>query len=335
VLAGVSLALMSGGQRPVAGRERLARSGGMAVRAVLIAALGMALAELGTGIAVILTYYGLLFLCGLPFLGWGPRPLAALSVAWVVVAPVVSQLVRPHLPERGFQSPTLGQLADPGQLFGELLLTGYYPVLPWLAYLLVGMALGRLDLRSRRVQGWLVGLGGVTAIASTTLSHALTRQPSVAKALVSDPPTAETGSMLLERIAKGVPGTTPTGGAWEWLLVVAPHSATPFDLAQTIGSALLVIGLCLLLVGSLPQVGVRFVAVLFGAGTMTLTLYTLHVVMRTSDVWPAETPDSYRWHVLVVLAIGSAYAGLRQRGPLERLVGHASDAMARRVRARS
>ena len=44
-------------------------------------------------------------------------------------------------------------------------------------------------------------------------------------------------------------GNTPTGGAWEWLLVVAPHSTTPFDLAQTIGSALPVIGLCLLLVG--------------------------------------------------------------------------------------
>ena len=44
-------------------------------------------------------------------------------------------------------------------------------------------------------------------------------------------------------------GNTPTGGPWEWLLVVAPHSATPFDLAQTIGSALLVIGLCLLVVG--------------------------------------------------------------------------------------
>ena len=41
VLAGVSLALMSGGPRPVRGRERLATTTGLAVRALLIAALGL------------------------------------------------------------------------------------------------------------------------------------------------------------------------------------------------------------------------------------------------------------------------------------------------------
>ena len=33
---------------------------------------------------------------------------------------------------------------------------------------------------------------------------------------------------------------------------VAPHSTTPFDLGQTIGSAVLVVALCLLLVRLLP-----------------------------------------------------------------------------------
>jgi hypothetical protein len=41
-------------------------------------------------------------------------------------------------------------------------------------------------------------------------------------------------------------GSTPADGDWSWMLLVAPHSATPFDLAQTIGSALFVIGACLL-----------------------------------------------------------------------------------------
>ncbi len=54
---------------------------------------------------------------------------------------------------------------------------------------------------------------------------------------------------------------------------------------------------------------------------MTLTLYTLHVIMRTPDVPPAETPESYVWHVLVVLGIGAAYAAMRRKGPLEQLVG--------------
>lgn len=105
VLAGVSLSLMSGRSNPVAGRERRAVASGLAVRALVIAAIGLVLGELGSGIAVILTYYGLLFLLGLPFLGLRARPLALLSAAWLTVVPVLSHLLRPHLPDRGFASP--------------------------------------------------------------------------------------------------------------------------------------------------------------------------------------------------------------------------------------
>ena len=60
VLAGVSLVLM---------HRRTYAGAGLAVRALLVALLGLALGELETGLAIILTYYGLLFLMGLPFLG--------------------------------------------------------------------------------------------------------------------------------------------------------------------------------------------------------------------------------------------------------------------------
>ncbi len=49
LLAGVSLALMTGGREPVRGQERLARSAGLAVRALLIAFLGLMLGEIGSG----------------------------------------------------------------------------------------------------------------------------------------------------------------------------------------------------------------------------------------------------------------------------------------------
>lgn len=330
VLAGVSLALMTGRTEPVHGRERVARSAGLAVRALLVALLGLALGGLESGLAVILTYYGVLFLCGLPFLGLRARALFVLAGGWLLVAPVVSHLLRPHLPGRGTESPTFAQLADPGQLLSELLVSGYYPVLPWLTYLLVGIGLGRLDLTQRRVQAVIAAVGATLVVLTTAVSRALTGLDEVRVALVSVPPTAESADAVLDRIAYGMFGTTPTGGAWQWLLVVAPHSGTPFDLAQTIGSALLVIGLCLLLVGVLTPAGERFVAVLFGAGAMTLTLYTLHVVMKTPGVWPAERPESYVWHVLVVLAIGAAYAAARRPGPLEHLVSLSAGAVVRR-----
>lgn len=297
VLAGVSLALMTRKHR---GPRDLAA---IAVRALLIAVLGLWLGGLGSGLAVILTYYGVLFLLGLPFVFLRARTLAILCGCWVLAAPALSHAVRPHLPERGFASPTFDQLADPGQLLSELLFTGYYPVVPWLAYLLAGLALGRANLRDPQLLG-IVTLGGLgVAVLSTQVSRVL-----------ADP-------VLASQHATGMHGTTPADGDWSWLLLVAPHSATPFDLAQTIGSALFVIGGCLLLERLLPRPGVVALAIAFGAGAMTLTLYSLHVVLRTPDVWPPDDPDSYVAHIAVLLLIGAVYAAVGWRGPLETVVG--------------
>lgn len=329
VLAGVSLALMTGREQPVRGRARLAASAGLAVRALLIAALGLALGELGSGLAVILTYYGLLFLLGVPFVGLGARALIVLAGVWAVVMPVVSHLVRPELPERRFDNPTLGQLGDPGALLSELAFTGYYPVLPWLAYLLVGMGVGRLALERRDVQRRLAIVGLGLAVGATVVSRVLTRRSDVVDPLRADFGGGLSGPDLLDVIAGGLYGTTPTSGPWQWLLVVAPHSATPFDLAQTVGSALAVIGACLLLVGVLPRLGERAAAVVFGAGTATLSLYSLHVVLHTERFWPPETGDAaFRWHALVLLWLGAGLVALKQRGPLESAVRVASRATA-------
>ena len=334
VLAGASLALMTGGRRPVAGRERSARQAGLVVRALLIALVGLGLGELESGLAVILTYYGVLFLLGVPFVGLGARPLLVLAGVWVVLAPVLAQLVRPRLPERRFDNPALDQLGDPSLLLSELLFTGYYPSVPWLAFLLVGMAVGRLDLRNRAVQAYVAGVGLVLAVGATLVSRWLTDREAVAQALLADAaPDVRTGPELLDSIAGGMYGNTPTGGSWAWLLVVAPHSSTPFDLAQCIGSALFVIGVCVGLVGLCGNTVTRGLAVFFGAGTMTLSLYTLHVVSRTEAVWPAETPESFRWHVLVLLGVGAVFVGKRWRGPLETMVRAVAEGAAATVRS--
>ena len=320
VLAGVSLALMTGRRTPVRGAERGRRSLALATRAVLVATIGLALGGLETGIAVILTYYGVLFLLALPFLGLTTKPLLALAAAWVVVGPVVSQVVRPHLPERRYDSPHFAQLADPGPLLSELLFTGYYPCVPWLAYVLLGMALGRADLGNRGLQAWLAGAGLATAVVATAVSRWLTGLDAVATRLLADSPPGMTIDQLLDDIADGMYGQTPVDGSWAWLLVVAPHSSTPFDLAQTMGSAALVLGVCLAVAGLAGHVGRRALAVFFGAGTMTLSLYTLHVLMRTERLWPAEEPESLSTHVLVLMAIGALFVAAGKHGPLEWLV---------------
>jgi len=325
VLAGVSLGLMTGRRDPVAGQERWARCAGLAVRALLIASFGLLLGELDSGLAVILTHYGLLFLLALAFVGLRAPALLILAAAWAVLAPVLSQVVRPLLPERGYDSPTLGQLADPLQLLSELTFTGYYPVVPWLGYLLLGLGIGRLDLRRRTVQLRMVCVGLGLAVLATLVSRALLGRPGVARELGRDLGLRGVDAAELQRqVEGGMFGNTPTAGSWDWLLVVAPHSTTPFDLAQTMGSALAVIGVCLLVVAALPSFAVRVVSIVFGAGTMTLTLYSLHVLLRTDLLWPPDE-GAYAQHALVLLAIGAVFVGVGCRGPLERLVGAASE----------
>jgi uncharacterized membrane protein len=305
VLAGVSLALLSGRRTPPTGQARRVAVRSLAVRALLIAAIGLTLGHLESGIAVILTYYGLMFLLALPFLGLRAPWLALLSAVWLVVVPVLSHQLRPELPAPRGANPAWDQLSEPSLLLGELLLTGYYPALPWLAYLFAGMAIGRSDVARRTLQAGLLVGGTLLAVAATRVSDALTADR------FSERELAEFGF--------GMYGTTPTDSS-DYLLLVAPHSSTPFDLAQTIGSSVAVIGGCLLLLSLLPPPGVRGMAVLFGAGTMTLSLYSLHVWMRTDDVWPPEEPGSMLWHIVILGGIGAGFAAARRRGPLEAVV---------------
>lgn len=328
VLAGLSLALISGGSTPQAGRDLGRTTAGLAARAVLIALIGLAVGGLETGLAIILTYYGVLFLLGLPFLRLRAVPLAVLAAAWVLIGPVVSHLVRPELPERVGGSPDFSRLSDPGPLLSEVLFTGTYPAVPWLAYLLAGMALGRMDLRGWRTPLRLAAWGAGLAVTATVVSRLCTADLGIRSALF--PYQTLTHEQALTILARSLHGSPPTGGAWQWLLVVSPHSATPFDLAQTIGSALVVLGLALALVHVVPRPGKQVLAVLAGAGTIPLTAYTLHVVMKTQQVWPPERPDTYGWHVAIVLGLGAVFALTGRRGPLEWIVGWPGRALRQR-----
>ena len=321
VLAGVSLALVSGRERPPHGRVRVAASVRILVRALLIGALGLTLGLLPTHIAVILGYYAVLFLLGLPFLGWSSRVLAVAAAAWVVVLPVVSMVVRPHLPPRVGGSPTPGDLLDPGRLAADLLFTGYYPAAVWVAYLLAGLAVGRSSLRRPRTAATMAGLGAALVVGAALLSRALLARPGAQDALRAEFPYDVTDPAMQDAfLVHGLSGSTPPG-TWWWLAVETPHSGTPLDLARTIGSALLVIGVCLLV----TRAGTRLWAAAFGAGAMTLSLYTLHVLVMAEGYWPHLERD-YTEQVILVLGTGAVFALLGLRGPLEWLVGETARA---------
>ncbi|HEX4977011.1 MAG TPA: heparan-alpha-glucosaminide N-acetyltransferase domain-containing protein [Nocardioides sp.] len=312
LLAGVSMALMSGRTRPEHGGTATRTEARLFLRALLVALIGLLLGELDTNVAVILTYYGLLFCLGIPFLRLTWKPLAALAAVWLIVGPVLSHLVRPALPAPSYVSPSFAAVDDPWQLLTELLFTGYYPAVPWLAYLLAGMAVGRLTLSSVKVAAVLAIGGQVVALVAKVASALLVDSGDVRGTLIrtyvgpGDPELAEI-------LNEGLFGTTPTA-SWWWLAVSGPHTGTPFDLAHTIGTGLSVIGIALLFSAVAPKV----FAVVFGAGAMTLTLYSLHVVLLVPQAWSEDSMGSFLKHSALILVIGAVYRLLGRSGPLER-----------------
>jgi uncharacterized membrane protein YeiB len=316
LLAGVGIALSTTrvASDPRGHRARLV------VRALAVAAVGLVLGSFDSGLAIILTFYGALFLLALPVLTWGPRSLAALAAGWALLSPVVSLLLRRQVEAPHKIVPSFADLAEPGNLLTELVLTGYYPVLTWGTYLFAGMAIGRLDLRHPRLGPRLALLGAALATCSIAVSASLTSSPSVRAALLSDPrrPVGD-WSGLDAQIRRGLFGTHPTGTSW-WLGVWSPHSGSIVDLVHTTGTAVLVLGLALWLVRSTVALPWQVIA---GAGAMTLTLYSTHTLVLASALG-VRGEVALVLHTLLALSVGALFASLPARGPLEELVSNAT-----------
>ncbi|GAA5117029.1 heparan-alpha-glucosaminide N-acetyltransferase domain-containing protein [Pseudonocardia adelaidensis] len=315
VLAGVGVALATGGtQRPEGNRAHLAAGAALVVRGILVGALGLTLVALDAPVAIILAYYGVLFVVAAVLLRAPRGVLAAGAVLACVLTPVASQLLRAGLPDGPGDQVGWPALAEPGAAVVTLVLTGYYPVLTWTTYLLAGLAVGRLDLRRPQVATGLLTGGVALAVAAHTVSSWLLG------------PGDGVWVLGAEASARRY-GTTPTGNWW-WLAVDSPHSGSTLDLAATTGSALAVLGAMLLLSRWAP----RPMGVPAALGSAPLTLYTLHVVALAVYAG-SGSDDLVLWvgHVLVatLIGIGLRLAGLR--GPLEAVVAAAGRAVRRGV----
>ncbi|GAC1510333.1 MAG: hypothetical protein NVS1B16_00540 [Pseudarthrobacter sp.] len=335
VLAGVGLALSTGRQVPPAGVALNAARRGVALRALVIAAVGLSLGGLEVNVAIILVHYALLFLCVLPFLGLKLKALCVWAVGWILLSPVLAYVLRPWLmaanpPLQLGRNPSWEDLSTPLPLLGDLFLTGYYPVLQWLAYLLVGLVIGRLALTKTLVP--ILLLTGGTAVAA------------LAKALGTAAMENWGGRAALEQVlnAPGYPlrsvlQVNLTGirqeGSWWWLASAAPHSATTLDLAHTSGVAAAVVGACLLLGRLADWLDLDLLLPLRGAGAMTLTLYSVHVwvvsVFYLKPLPAGWTEDGiYFAHAATAITVGIVFVLLKRRGPLEWL-GHAANQLGR------
>ncbi len=326
VVAGIGLALLTGGHRPH-GRAGISRDRrGIAARAVVVAIVGLMLGGLETNIAVILFHYGVLFLLALPFVSMSLRVLSWWAGGWTLLSPVAAFILRPWFQQHVSPSdvggnPNLEHFGEPVTLLADVMVTGYYPALQWLSYLLLGMVVGRLDLRSLRVQVGLLAGGTALAVAAKLLSGFLLGPAGGLAALrqTQDGQRYDIEAMLPVSLT-GI----DQSGTWWWLAASAPHSGTQFDLVHTAGTAVAVVGLCLLIARRAQWL----LLPLAGAGAATLTLYSLHIwIMSIVDQQqPMWEPATVYWcQVVAFVALGLVLRKLRARGPLEFVATGASD----------
>lgn len=333
-LAGVSLALLTGGNQPHTGRLLRRDRVRIAVRAVLLFLLGMALTQLGAPMMVILSYYALYFLLALPLLRVRPGVLLGIAALWAVLGPLLSFVIRLPMDVKtigGAASFTdllsLSSATDAGL---RLVLTGAYPVLTWMPFVLTGLAIGRLNLRATAVRLRMVAAGVGLAIlgygGSWLAMHVFGGIRALEPMLnVLRPLAKQMGMDPLEFMTSTGYGTTPTTNP-AFLLLDAPHSGTPFEIIGSTGFALAMLAICLFL----GDWSGRILAPLTAIGAMALTVYTaqgiaLKLIMDGAGPSLASQP----WLPLTGLVVGSLvlcglWRPLLGRGPLEWIMHQAS-----------
>lgn len=278
LLAGLSAALLSGGYRPLTGpRMRHARVR-VLVRAAALWPLGVLMTALGTMVAVILESYAVMFALAALALSWRRRTLLVAAGVVAVVGPVVLRLLEPGL--YWVQNDPQPQLVD-------LLVGRFYPVVVWMAYLLVGMAVGRTDLLApgapRRLALWGVPLA------------------------VAGYGTAALGTHLL---------VGPTNTLRRPLLDASAHANSTPEVVGNIGVTLVVLALALLAAEHLP----RLVQPLASVGALALTVYCGHLVaiaVLGNEVIYEPSNVTLAVFVVVALVAATLWRLVLRRGPLE------------------
>lgn len=329
LLAGVGLAFSTGGRTPHRGRALTADRVALLVRAALIAALGLGINELmpaSTPAIGILVYYGMFFLLAIPFLGLSAPVLFAAALFFSVAGPVLVYLTRDALPAMVAENPTFTQLVTaPGATVSQLLLTGTYPALPYLTYVLAGMALGRLDLAKIKVQGSLL-LGGIVLAVTAWLVYwvLIVKTGGYGQLMIYTPWLGE--RQIDEIIIWGPDPTVPTT-TWWWLLVNGPHLDTPVSLLHSLGTGAAALGFFLLL----ARWAATWLKPLVAIGSMTLTLYSAHLLALTLEVHYDRPLLWFLIHLIVAVAFAMTWRRFKGQGPLERLLARIASAARRRA----
>ncbi|MET7714483.1 DUF418 domain-containing protein [Streptomyces sp. NPDC005407] len=335
LLAGFTLVILTGRPEPRTGRAGRQAVGRVLIRSAILIALGYALIALDTDIDVILAAYGLLFVLALPLYRLRAATLAVIAAAAALVLPQVLYVIRIAVENGNWADAViafdpLARITD-SDGFVELFITGAYPVVTWLPFIIAGMAVAKLDLGRSGVLSRVAMCGGALAVLGYGGSWlALHLVPGAQAAVNAATDTTAAASAWWSDAV----GEDPTAGVPAWLLVAAPHSQTTWSILGNTGVALLILATCLVATDRSAQV--RWAASpVIAVGSIALTAYVGQIIaIRVLGV--EDLPDSAALPVFICFAVAAmllalAWTQVFRRGPLEYLL-HAATMPARMIK---
>jgi uncharacterized membrane protein len=338
VLFGVSISLLA---RHGAHPDRA-----LLVRAAVLAPLGIALQEATVGIAVVLDAYALWCLAAIGLRRLGDRALLAGAVVVTAVAAVARQLLGPRWPSYTGWDGGRG-LVPPWGYLAHLTVNGYYPALPSLAFVLVGLWIGRRDLADARVAVRLAAIGAIVGTVGYVGGRAIGDRAGATgvverdgAAVIATDRVAEVGAVYgiteaevamlapddereprahLEAFVAYAQDRTPAFHAVR-LLDVRGHSQMPAWVVGSTGTACAALGLCLL-VARRPRAR-RALAPLVALGQLSLTAYVAQALVIRWTPSAADTSTAQQFAIAMAVVGATtlfawAWRARFRRGPLE------------------
>lgn len=251
--------------------------------------------------ADILHFYGIYLAIGAFLLTAPNRRLWALAIV-ISVAFSLFMIITDFDPGEAWGSIDYRDFFNLPRLSRHLFLDGCYPVFPWVAFMFMGIWLGRKNLSDHSVRNKLLMAGSGALVFSEFVSKITFR-------LIS---SAGIG-FDLEKVLP--------------LFAIDPWEPMPLFMLSSGGTALLVIGLSIILAEKFSRA--KWLRPFLAVGQSTLTLYIAHIMVGNIFIEVMKRHDSYLslfpvWGVIAfytsALAFCLFWKRRFQKGPLEWLM---------------
>lgn len=321
LMAGISVALMTGGSSPWEGHRLKTARIGLAIRAVMLLLISLLVDQLSGMNLSILEFYAIWLIMLMPLVRWRPSRLLVAAAVAAVVMPIFCFVVLNHgstwaisplnigaQPVVGL--PLLFQPQDWLAKLHQLLIGGGFQTPYAIPLLLTGLAIGRMDLRSRTVRLRMAAHGALLVAASWLVSWFALGPLGARQALA----------------AMMASGEWPMVQPWTSLLTLPPHQL--YALSIPMAPMMIGVGL-LLLAGFLALLDVpvwqRLLLPLTAAGSLALTWYAAHhVYIQRVAVGPPYAFTLFAGMAVFALVFSPIWLRWIRRGPLEWLVHRAT-----------